>query len=179
MPDTTPVYALRFQEVGDAPNGPALGEDLATDVEAEIIRLDALIAALTARPLMGQALCTTQLDLTTSDVDVPGATVTIVTTKPNAKYRVDGSFYMSAVTGGTGVATGKLAIDGVNQTANANWTGVDTVARGTPAQAWQGTLAAAGSHVFKLRASQSAVGGGNGAFRVNTTGTAIAVMVFE
>ncbi len=46
MPDTTPIYGLRFQELGDAPDGPGLGEDLALDVEAELTRIDAAIAAI-------------------------------------------------------------------------------------------------------------------------------------
>lgn len=33
MPATTPVYAFRYQELGDAPHGPNLGQNLATDVE--------------------------------------------------------------------------------------------------------------------------------------------------
>lgn len=47
MPDTTPIYGLRYQELGDAPNGASLGEDLATDVETELVRIDANIAAIT------------------------------------------------------------------------------------------------------------------------------------
>lgn len=38
---TTPTYGLRYQELGDLPNGAALGADLATDVEAELERIDA------------------------------------------------------------------------------------------------------------------------------------------
>lgn len=40
MPATTPVYALRYQELGDAPHGPNLGQNLALDVEAQLVRLD-------------------------------------------------------------------------------------------------------------------------------------------
>lgn len=46
MADATPVYGLRYQELGDAPDGPSLGEDLATDVETELIRIDAAVAAI-------------------------------------------------------------------------------------------------------------------------------------
>ena len=38
---TTPTYGLRYQELGDAPDGAGLGENLATDVEAELVRVDA------------------------------------------------------------------------------------------------------------------------------------------
>lgn len=36
----TPVYGLRYQQLGDAPDGAGLGENLATDVEAELERID-------------------------------------------------------------------------------------------------------------------------------------------
>jgi hypothetical protein len=37
---TTPTYALRYQVAGDPPDGAALGLNLATDVEAQIVRVD-------------------------------------------------------------------------------------------------------------------------------------------
>lgn len=44
---TTPTYALRYLSLGDPPDIAALGEHLGEDVEAQIARLDALIATLT------------------------------------------------------------------------------------------------------------------------------------
>lgn len=41
MAGATPIYGLRFQELGDAPHGPNLGGDLAADVETELARIDA------------------------------------------------------------------------------------------------------------------------------------------
>ncbi len=38
---TTPTYGLRYQELGDAPDGAALGANLAADVETELERIDA------------------------------------------------------------------------------------------------------------------------------------------
>jgi hypothetical protein len=46
MADTTPTYALPFQEITDAPDGPSLGEDLALAVEDELTRIDAAIATI-------------------------------------------------------------------------------------------------------------------------------------
>lgn len=43
---TTPTYALRYQGLADPPHGPNLGQNLAEDVEAQIARLDGLIAAV-------------------------------------------------------------------------------------------------------------------------------------
>lgn len=41
---STPVYGLRYQSLTDSPDGASLGEDLATDVEAELVRIDAAAA---------------------------------------------------------------------------------------------------------------------------------------
>lgn len=44
MPDETPIYGFRFQELNDPPDGPSLGEDLATDIENKISSMDSIIA---------------------------------------------------------------------------------------------------------------------------------------
>lgn len=41
---TTPVYGLRYLQLGDPPDIPALGQNLSEDVEAQISRLDDAIA---------------------------------------------------------------------------------------------------------------------------------------
>lgn len=43
---TTPVYALPYQGLTDAPHGPNLGQQLALAVETELVRVDADIAAI-------------------------------------------------------------------------------------------------------------------------------------
>jgi hypothetical protein len=165
---TTPIYALRYQALGDAPDGPDLGAELAADVEAQLVLLN-------AKPIIDGAACTTQVDLTGTEVDITGATKTIVTTKTNARFIAIATFYMSAITGGTGVATGKLNVDTVNQAPQANFTGTTTLDRANVTLVCSGTLAAVGNHVFKLRGIQTA----GGAFRVNTTATNFVVAVFE
>ena len=45
MPATA-VYALRYQALTDAPNGATLGQNLAEDVETELVRIDAAAAVL-------------------------------------------------------------------------------------------------------------------------------------
>lgn len=57
---TTPTYGLRYQELTDPPHGPDLGKNLATDVEAQIARLDALRFRAT------QTLATTTASVTFS-----------------------------------------------------------------------------------------------------------------
>lgn len=49
MPASTPTYGLRYLELSDPPDIPALGEDLATDVEAELTRVDGELADHEAR----------------------------------------------------------------------------------------------------------------------------------
>jgi hypothetical protein len=46
MPGTTATYGLPYQELTDAPDGPALGQNLAEAVEAELERIDAAVAPL-------------------------------------------------------------------------------------------------------------------------------------
>lgn len=50
MPGSTPTYALPYQLLSDAPDGSALGQNLAEAVETELARIDA--AANTAAPFV-------------------------------------------------------------------------------------------------------------------------------
>lgn len=168
MAAVTTNYSLPYQELGDPPDGADLGADLAAAVDAQLVLVN-------AKPIMTGAACSTNVALTTTEVDITGATVTFSTTKTNARYLVNASFYMAATTGNVNVATGKLAVDGVNQAAQANFTGVATLERANVAQSWVGTLAAAGSHTLKLRGVLN-VGTG---VTVNATSTAFTVVVFE
>lgn len=48
MPGATPTYGLRYQNLGDPPHGPNLGQNLAEDVEAALAAAEATAAAATA-----------------------------------------------------------------------------------------------------------------------------------
>lgn len=121
------------------------------------------------------AACTANVGLTTTEVDITGATVTFTTTKANATYLVTGSFYFAAASGAVTIASGKLNVDGTNRTAFAQFTGTSaTTDRVSASQTWTGTLASAGSHTLKLRGVAGASG-----VTVNDTHTTITVMVFE
>lgn len=74
MADTTPVYGLPYQELGDAPDGPSLGEDLAGAVETELVRIDAAVAAING---LSHAFAGSSDDETgiTSTSFIPGGTV--------------------------------------------------------------------------------------------------------
>ncbi|MFD3640953.1 hypothetical protein [Streptomyces griseus] len=92
---------------------------------------------------------------TTTIVDVPGATITLTTTTPNAIYRVVGTFdVLPGATSPTVLVFGFLNVDGVTDTGVAIQ-GLTSSIRSTVSQTWRGTLAAAGSHTLKLQASLS------------------------
>lgn len=64
MADQTPVYGLRFQELSDAPHGPNLGDDLALDVETELIRIDnSLTTQQTSITSLQSSVTTLQTDV--------------------------------------------------------------------------------------------------------------------
>jgi hypothetical protein len=128
-------------------------------------------------PAFFSAASSANQDLTTTEVDVTGATITFTTTVANAKFLAIGSFYFAMIAASNTIASGKLAVDGVVQPALANFSGLNTTPdRNTPAQSWTGTLAAAGAHTLKLRA----VGGAAvAAHRLNATSTTLTILVFQ
>lgn len=67
MAATTPVYGFPYQELGDTPNGAALGQDLAEAIEDEITRVDADIAKI-------NNLTSVRADDPTDDAAYSGAT---------------------------------------------------------------------------------------------------------
>jgi hypothetical protein len=170
MANTTANYALPYLELADPPNLATGTQNLATAVDTQLTRID-------AKPMILNAAATATQDLTTTEVDVTGATLTFTTLKANARFMCTGSFYFSSIAASTGVAAGKLSVDGVVQPAFANFTGDSTTpSRVNSAQSWIGTLAAAGSHTLKLRAVGSAA---VAAQRTNATSTSLTIMVFE
>lgn len=171
MANTTANYALPYLELADPPNLATGTQNLATAVDTQLTRID-------AKPMILSAAATATMDLTTTEVDITGATITFTTLKANARFMCTGSFYFASIgVANSGVASGKLSVDGANQPAFANFTGdVATPARQNLAQTWIGTLAAAGSHTLKLRGVGASA---TAAHRINATSTTITVMVFE
>lgn len=123
-----------------------------------------------------QAACSSDVNLTSTEVDITGATLTFNTVRPNAQYMCIGSFYFAAVAASTAVGSGKLSVDGVVQPAFANFSGATVQDRTNSEQTWIGTLAAVGSHTLKLR---GVTGAAASTHRVSATATTITVMVFE
>lgn len=53
----TPIYNLPYQSVSDTPNGPVLGQALATAIEAQLVTLNAAVAAVAAAsPAAGRSV---------------------------------------------------------------------------------------------------------------------------
>lgn len=89
--------------------------------------------------------------VTTSVVDVNGATLTFTTPAANTVVKVT-SYWDVATSGGTDTFIGTLYVDGVvNTQGEAHVEGAGTTGRNTESQGWTVTLAAAGSHTLKLR----------------------------
>lgn len=174
---TTPIYAIPYPGLSDQPHGPNQMQALALEVENELVRVDNELIRIDAQPQILSAACSASVDLTTAEVDIPGATLTFNTTKANARFMCTASFYFAMISASANIALGKLNVDGVNQAAFVNFTGLNTTPqRENLAQTWIGTLAAVGSHTLKLRGLGT---GATAAHRVNATHTTITALVFE
>ncbi len=93
--------------------------------------------------------------VTTSVVDVNGATLTFTTPLANTTVSVE-SYWDIGVTGGADLFIGTLYVDGVvNSTGEVHWDGDGAAGRATVAQGWTVTLVAAGSHTLKLRRTKT------------------------
>ncbi|MGC5331000.1 hypothetical protein [Micromonospora sp. DT62] len=113
--------------------------------------------------------------MTSTVTDVPGASITLSTTTAGARYIVDGSFDISQLATTNNDITGWLDVDGALAGRAVSIGGQVFGDRATGAQTWVGTLPAAGSHTFKLRASTTTAG----QYQVNQTNTSLVIMIFE
>lgn len=88
MPSTTPNYALPYQTLADAPDGPSLGEDLALAVDVELARIDAAaarrvglvarrVAALSAATGVAVSIVWDTEDYDSDSMLAAGSTITI------------------------------------------------------------------------------------------------------
>ena len=128
MADTTPIYGLRYLELGDAPDLAAATENLATDVETELVRIDADVAAITG--LTHTVGSSTATFTSTSTTFVSGATpfgVTFVAPPSGVVFITMGGYFRQSQDGGVAlmsytVRTGGTMGSGntVGSAANAN-----------------------------------------------------------
>jgi hypothetical protein len=146
---------------------------------ANLLRTDdAFQAGRIISPIqMFQAAATSILTLSTTETDIPGATVNVTTVGVNAKVMVWGTFDFKCVTqSGTIVMEGLCSIGGVTQAESANSLETATNQRHSVASFWLATLATPGTYTIKLRASQNAAGG---SYQAVSPHTKMVVQVME
>ncbi|MCM2390204.1 hypothetical protein [Streptomyces albipurpureus] len=90
-----------------------------------------------------------------SNQTVANTTITLDTETDGATYHAVCVWDLDTNTGAT-TGTGRLNVDGANQSPLAAFSDATGTDRGTFSQVYQGTLAAAGSHTFKMIASPGA-----------------------
>lgn len=128
------------------------------------------------------AVCSAALLVTTTATDLTDLTSTFTTTRANVDVHVLG--VLDAITIGadpvTGTLVGELVVDGSAQAAQILWNaGTDATPndgnRATVSQSWLVTLASAGSHTIKMRASR--VAGTAGDLNVNATHSTMSLTI--
>lgn len=97
-----------------------------------------------------EAVVSGDMTVTTSTVDVPGASITLTTTQANTKVKITASLD-AEITGATDFLFGRCEVDGVNATGDINFK-VSGSNRIPVAKTWTVTLGSVGSHTIKLRA---------------------------
>ncbi|MEU2149310.1 hypothetical protein ABZ741_34060 [Streptomyces globisporus] len=131
------------------------------------------------QPVVYSATGSSNLVLTTTDTDVPGASVTLTTGTANAIYVAHGVFCFDAGGAVTDFGSGILNVDGAQASGNARWSGEVGTDFGTDTQLWTGTLPAAGSHTLKLQGSRSAAPAGGIQITMLGAFTKILVTIYE
>lgn len=119
------------------------------------------------------ARCSSSLTLTTSYQDVAGTSLTFTTVSAGAQVQLT-IICDFELTAGAGAALGRPLLDGATmgtQTAVL----LEAANRGTVAQVYPATIAAAGSHTLKLQASKTGGGGTGSAFSLHTGWTAVLI----
>lgn len=172
MPGTTPTFGLPYQTSGDAPNGPALGQQLAQAVE------DLLVAK---QPIQATAVLSSQYTLTSTITDLSGCT--IVKSIPRSSAVALLTWTADCVLVGAGSASlfavVNVNVDGVDQPFPQSVWGSGNMSaqantRGTTSGAMTLVLSGSGNHTFKLRAAKASA---TGDLRLNAQHTQLTVLI--
>lgn len=115
------------------------------------------------------------LNLTTTEADVSGATLTFTTTRANVKVTVIAVFDIGAVSTDPGAGQGKVNVDGANQSQDAVHRPSVNAQRAAVTSTHVVTLVSAGSHTIKLRGVVA--GGTANHVRIRATHTTIQCIV--
>lgn len=117
------------------------------------------------------------LTTSTTDTDVPGASVTVVTARANAVAIIHGVYDITCSAFTTaGVGVGMCMVDGVLQTAQALFQPSVAGQRATVTQQWVVNLGASGSKVVKLQGRKT---GGTNTITINANYTTLGVLVLN
>lgn len=105
------------------------------------------------QPVVYGAIGTGTVAASSTNTDVPSATVSVTNTTVNAVYKAwcVWDFNATGVPGAS--STGRLAIDGAGQSPLATFRGDAISERGTVCQVYEGTLTTAATRTFKLIAT--------------------------
>lgn len=90
MAGVTTNYALRFQDVGDSPNGAVGIQNLANDIDAALAVVDAKIATLNSFDTTFTSSTTDEVGFTSTSFIAGGAPVGVAfTAPPSGKVKID------------------------------------------------------------------------------------------
>lgn len=116
------------------------------------------------------------LVLSTSTQTINGTLITMACTTGTLYYDAWGAFDFDETSAGTTVCQGKLLVDGVTQTGDANYGVTATTDRATVYQHWDGSVSGVGNHTFQLGAMRTVAAG---AQEARATHTSLKVIVYE
>jgi len=164
MPGSTSTFGFPYLEPSDPPD--IAGATLALAQSVEDLLVDKTPVAATGE-------LSTPTALTTSFADLPGASVTLVTARPNAIALVSWTADFQMNSSGANTASTLINVDGVDQPHNAVWNpGNVTSGRATVSNSFPIVLPSAGSHTFKMRGIVTAA-----TIRCNNIHTQVTVLV--
>jgi hypothetical protein len=101
------------------------------------------------QPTPYQAVATGTVVGPQTAVDMPGLSITFDTVSDNATYQAVLVMDVDLTASTTGLASGRIMVDGSGATQFAVFSGQVSTDRGTVAQTYQGTLGTAGEHTIK------------------------------
>lgn len=149
---TTANYLFPFPELTDSPNGPAQIGALATAVDTSLKTVENSITTKAYATKVANQSGGGQQIVTTSTVDLAGATLSVTTPVASTNVLIVGVFDVES-TGGTDIFVGTCNISGGFGTAagECHWLGAG---RGTVSQQWLVTLTTPQLWTIKLQVTK-------------------------
>jgi len=152
--------------------------NVSTDLNANSDKIDAFAGRVAARPNIQTVYASGDLQVITTTTDIPGASITVVTTEANAIAEVTADFDWDLTANpSSNFNYGLLYVDGTDQNHPAIFNMWSSLCRIPGSKNWLVTLAAAGSHTLKLRARRDVADSAVSYFR--SSGTQLKVKLWE